>query len=44
MKKKQRGPVEPQDGASAAQDTEAQQQIEATQGAKRWVRLMVERP
>lgn len=38
-----RGPVEPHDGASAALDTEAQQQIEQTTGAKRWVRKQVER-
>lgn len=38
-----RGPVEPNDGASAALDTEAQQQIEEIQGAKRWVRKQVGR-
>lgn len=38
-----RGPVEPNDGASAALDTEVQHQIEEIPGSKRWVRKQVGR-
>lgn len=38
-----RGPVEPNDGASAALDTEVQQQIEQIKDSERWVRKQVGR-